>query len=43
VPQLGAFYLPSEGSWNAGDRVVTYGVVDPDGGKLTGPARGARR
>ena len=37
------FYLPSEGSWSAGDRVVTCGVVDPDGGKLTGSARGARR
>jgi hypothetical protein len=36
-------YLPSEGSWNDGDRVVTCGVVDPDLKTLTGSARGARR
>jgi Septum formation len=36
-------YVPSEGSWNEGDRLVTCGVVDPDLEKLTGSARGARR
>jgi hypothetical protein len=36
-------YLPSEDSWNDGDRVVTCGVVDPDLKKLTGSARGVRR
>lgn len=37
------FYLPSEDSWNGGDRVVTCGVIHPDFEKLTGSARGARR
>jgi hypothetical protein len=36
-------YVPSEDSWNEGDRLVTCGVVDPDLEKLTGSARGARR
>jgi hypothetical protein len=36
-------YLPSENSWNDGDQVVTCGLIDPDGEKLTGSARGARR
>lgn len=34
-------YLPGEAGWEAGDHVVTCGVVDPAGGKLTGSARGA--